>query len=405
MTQFCARSFFLGLTCLVAGALTHVVALEQAQACQCPAQTFDDHVKAADVIVYGKVLNFSEVEDNDWRGSVSVLKSYKGILGEGDIVVVRTPPVGNCGLSLKANRAYMIYASRKKDHVSLNLCAPTRPLRRAPIAPGITSILPRPVGPGSVAQRLARASDVAVVKVTEAGVSYAGSWHNVKAQGTITTSFRGQKKGKIQIALDERACGKKKLNFEDDALKSQGGPKLKKGASYLMFTYGDSPTRVAPCHGNLVEVSQATKALEELKALCKGKVCHTMGAATLQAAALRKALKKQVFTQAKSTLSTCHKKHAKGGVITDITFDVALLPGGKKASVRELKADGTIEDASVYDAFLQCVVDTTQSSWKLTPIQGDPVRANMVFKLDPKRARRPKFTYEQFTLKPDKKER
>lgn len=403
MTQFCAR-FFMATVLLLSSVVAVQSSLESsALACQCPTKTIDDHVKDADVIVYGKVLGFNEVEDNDWRGSISVLNSYKGTLTEGDVLVARTVPLRQCGVTLKANRAYMIYASRKKDHVVLNACAPTRPLKRAPIGPGITSVLARPTGRGSIAQRMARASNVAVVKITKTGVSYAGSWHNVEVEGAIVSSFRGQRKGTLNVVINERACGKKKLNFEDDPFEKKGDAKLKKGSSYLMFTYGDSPTRLAPCHDNLIEVSKAQAALATLKALCKGKTCQTAGAATLQAAGLRAALKKEVFGQAKATINTCHKKHAKGGVITDISFDVALRPGGKNAQVRALKADGTIEDGGVYDAFLGCVVDTTQTAWTLTPIEGDPVRANMTFKLDPKRPRRPRFTYERFVLGPDKK--
>lgn len=374
-----------------------------AMACKCKTKTDAQATARADLVVYGTVSMYEETKPNQWQAHVTVKTVYKGQAKVGEAVVVHNSP-SNCAARFVAGRPFMVFAKKKDNRYITSRCMRTRSLNKAPIAPGVHSILAYPVGAGDVMTRVARASDVMVVQVKKTGSAFAGSWHRVAVEGKIKQSFRGKKKGKITFQIDQKACQKQRSILSDDEVDGELGKKLVKvGKSYLVFTFGESPAQVEPCHGNLVAIEDAKDVITTLKAKCKKGACQSLGAAFVKVKTMRQTLQNEVRQKARATIELCHKKHVKSGVVTDIDFQVAIQPKKGNAVVRKVNTSGTVEQSSVYDAMVKCMIDTTQNKWQMTPYEGYAIRAKMKFKLSPKHTRRLKYASEQVTLVRDRK--
>lgn len=347
-----------------------------AQACKCKLSSVDEVEDHAQAIFFGELELYQEGSPDQWEASFRVIKPYKGVK-DGEQLVVHNGP-GSCAIPFRSGKNYMVFAKREGDRYTTDLCMMTDRADKAPIAPGLNSILPVAPGKGSPISRAARAQQVFTAQVTSLGSAYGGNWHNTAVEAKVKTSFKGKAKGKVSFRLDQRSCdgNKRVIVYNEDG--SETPAPVKVGGTYLFFLHSDAPSFAMICHDNIQPLEDAGEAITALKGGCKKGVCGSD--AYDKAHALRVGLEQQAMKLATNSILSCHQKHVTQGVISDISWDIALKDGDKLI-VRNLQTSGTATAQSAYDGMTQCLIDTVSKSWELGPIDGEPVRMNMTFKL------------------------
>jgi hypothetical protein len=375
------RSWLAGV--VAACGLLGVSAPAAAEQCVCPDGVLRQGgaaEAAAAVVFWGKLVAFVEVNEGTWRATFEPERGYKGVeVKQGMELDVMVPaPDKPCSAGLKLRRKFMVFATRAGDKLETSLCHGTEAAAAAPIAPGVTSILPTPPGAGPLEQRVARAEDVVVVEAIDVGNPFAGGWHNVAATFKVVKSYKGQLKGKFVARFDERSCGGKKRSLLDQLDREDGeaddAPATKK-TKYLAFTYGEEPPYIMLCHDNFVALDES-RDIEALDRLCKGGACKKGATGAAQAAQVRRELRKALQGSMNAALATCGKKSpfkVGDGTITDMTIELQVLPEGKPR-VTNLQANGTIEGGEAYNAINECMVGQIEA-WALPVFPGDAVRA------------------------------
>jgi hypothetical protein len=344
---------------------------------------------AADVVFWGKLVAFEEVSEGSWRATFEPERVYKGLESKSgaELDVLTPAPDAPCSAGLKLRRKFMVFATREGSSLKTSLCHGTEQAAAAPIAPGVTSILPTPPGAGPLEARVARAEDVVVAEAVEVGKPFAGGWHNVAVTFKVKKSYKGSLKGKFTARFDERSCGGKKRSLLDQMDREDGEPDetpAERGGKYLMFTYGEEPPYVMLCHANFVEADEADDEIRALDKLCKGGACKAAKGAAA-AGSVRRELRKVLQRSMTDTLATCRKRapfKVGDGVVTDMVVELQVLPEGKPR-VTNLQANGTIEGGEAYNAINECMVERIEG-WTLPVFPGDPVRAAWSIRTDDK---------------------
>jgi hypothetical protein len=366
----------------------------QPKQCACPEGVVRQGAQAeaaSAVVFWGRLVAFEEETEGTWRATFEPERAYKGIeVKKGAEVDIMTPaPDLPCSAQLKLRKKFMVFATREGDKLVTSLCHGTEQAAAAPIAPGVTSILPTPPGPGPLEQRVARAQDVVVVEAVSVGKPFAGGWHNVAATFKVKKSYKGKLKGKFTARFDERSCGGKKrslIDQLDDDAQADSAP-AEQGERYLMFTYGEEPPYVMLCHENFVALDGDDEAERALERLCKGSTCKAEATGAAAAAKVRRELRGALESSMRATLATCRKQSPfkiGDGVITDITLELQVLPEGKPR-ITNLQANGTIEGSEPYDALNDCLSKQVEA-WTLPAFPGDSVRAAWSIFMDDKGA-------------------
>jgi len=365
-------------------------------ACTCKPRTSMEHAERADVIVFGTVEAFDQSPDdeNEWDAVISATKVYKGKIKAGKEFTVATPlDTVECGVRFRIGRTFMVYASKRRDGKLLaTQCGGTERMRKAPLAPGLESIVAIPPGRGDVEARTERAGYVFLGKVSKVGRGFAGSFHKAEVQVNVTRSFKGAKRGKMTLRINEQACKKKSssnafagLDLEDD---SYAEAPVKKGKSYLFFAYDEQPNWITPCHDNIVEVRDASSAIGELESMCAKGACDSMGGGYDEAKKIRMTLRKQIMGYAQSSIASCNKQHGmfgKGGALTELDWDVAVTPKGK-VSLANISGRGTYRDGSFYNTALGCL-EESMGTWEIEGFAGSPILVKMNFNMVAKGSR------------------
>lgn len=384
------------------------LAAQRASACTCSerAADLDEETARRGAIFYGAVTAFDELGPELWAATFKIDKSYKGKFKEGSVVTVMTGATPKqCGVDFRIGRKYIVYADEQGGGLTTSTCSYTEKLADPPLAPEVRSLAPVPTGKGSVESRTRRAEDVVVVKITEAGRSFAGSWDAVIFEAKVTTSFKGTRAGKtLKIMYDQDACsgGKRRNLLAEDDMFGEAAP-FEEGKSYLLYTFDDEPTRVMPCHRNFEPLGDASAQIRELEVLCAGGACNKMGRGHKAVTKLRNGLRGAVASRAKSTIKTCAKKlpmYSKSGAITEVSLDVQLRADGKVALLG-LSTSGTIASQTIYDKVSDCIAGAV-SKWSVPEFPGEPVVVAMKLQIaDAKRG--PKFERVKATLSTKKR--
>lgn len=385
---------------LVASVVLLGVDVSLASACGCKrASSIDQAILDTPEIFYGAVESFQEREDGAWIATVKVSKNYKGKRArDGSEVEVKTGISADvCGFDFRPNRSYLIFASVEDDELSTTTCHYTEKLKSAPISPEVRSLALKPVGKGTVTERVSRASGVFVGRVEDAGKGFAGRFQDTPLEVKVMTAYKGVRKGKkITLRYDQEACtgGKKKRSLLDDSdLSGDVEVPFEKGKRYLFFTYGEDPMMVTPCHGNFAEVetSAASEQLDELKTLCRKGRCEKLGVGYAKASKLRSTLQKEAEQKARVTIERCAGEvpmYSSAGAITDVDLSIRARPDGKVELVN-IQSSGSVADGGIYDQAVECIAKTLPE-WVMTEFPGDPVVIELELRLaDDKRG--PKF--------------
>ena len=377
-----ALSALLTSTLLCAGALS-----AHAQQCRCPQGRagLDLATHRSPIVVYGEVHSFEEVDEFTWVAKIEVGRGYKGSFEEGDEIAVYTGyGEDRCGVTFTPGRSFLMFIERSEGRLRASSCDPNEQLDVAPIGPQVRSLAPVPPGKGRVVERASRANHVFIGEVTEAGDGFAGSWHGSGLKVRVTRPFKNTKKNqKIEIGFDELTCrgGRITNNLlaEDIPGSTKGAPFIKEKL-YLFYTYGENPVSITPCHGNFVEESAAGDQIKKLSALCgTSRTCNDLGRGWSDAARHREALSRSALAMTKQSISQCAARTAmfsgKKGSITKVDWRLNLRPQGK-VDLLAVETEGSLEDASVYDAVSACLADSV-SSWSIESFPGEPLEVEV----------------------------
>ena len=180
----------------------------QAWACECKGASEELAMAEADAVFHGKITQAEDSEDSSSvTVTVDVGRAYKGkgVTSGSPVDVTTTADLKACGVDFYVGRRYMIYASRRPDGLHTTTCAKTRKVRKAPVAPGRTSVAPVLPGPGDPAKRASRATAVFVAEVTAVGKGFSVSHDSVPVKVRVTDPIKGvKKKAKLDLRLNAK---------------------------------------------------------------------------------------------------------------------------------------------------------------------------------------------------------
>ncbi|MEM1347215.1 MAG: hypothetical protein AAGI01_01575 [Myxococcota bacterium] len=364
--------------------------------CTCKPRTPLEHAERADVVVFGTVEAFEPSPDaeREWSASVLAAKVYKGKIAAQEKFTVVTPlDTTKCGVHFRVGRTFMVYAAKRGDgKLLVTRCGGTERMREAPLAPGLDSIVAAPPGEGDIKARTERAGYVFVGEVTKVGRGFAGSFHKAEVQVRVTRVFKGAKRGKMALRVNEHACtsGGSGRAFADLDLEvdAQDEAPVKAGDSYLFFAYDEQPHWIAPCHENILELREAAGALVALKSLCAKGACERMRTGFDEAKSMRRTLRKQLTRRAKSSIASCATQHelfGRGKALTELDWDVAVTPEGK-LSLANISAIGTYRDAAFLDVALGCL-EQSMAKWEVVEFTGSQILVKMNFSMEARGSR------------------
>lgn len=113
-----------------------------AAACTCKVATTADHVRLADVVFVGRLVERTVTEDVTWN-AFTVDRPVKGPATER--VVVLGPETDMCGLDLRGSGPFVVFASEREGHLRTYGCSGTGPLRPEVAADLDELVAPAPV--------------------------------------------------------------------------------------------------------------------------------------------------------------------------------------------------------------------------------------------------------------------
>ncbi len=366
----------------------------QAWACECKGASEELAMAEADAVFHGKITQAEDSEDSSSvTVTVDVGRAYKGkgVTSGSPVDVTTTADLKACGVDFYVGRRYMIYASRRPDGLHTTTCAKTRKVRKAPVAPGRTSVAPVLPGPGDPAKRASRATAVFVAEVTAVGKGFSVSHDSVPVKVRVTDPIKGvKKKAKLDLVVDERSCGRKKLALSELDLEDPE-PVVEVGQRYLFYTHAEDPYLVATCHGSITHEDDAVADLDALRAACGGRSCPGLTDGFDAPVTIRRQATAQLVSATKAAITSCAKTipmFGKAGDFTDLELHVRVA-AADDLSVAHATSRGTIVESEPYDRGVQCVMDKVPT-WKLSDFAGDRVVFAMAFELTGK-GKRPKF--------------
>jgi hypothetical protein len=342
---------------------------------------------SADVVFWGRLVALEEQKDGRWRATFEPERGYKNhVVKAGAELDVLSPAPGEpCAPVLQVRRRYMVFASRQGSSLVTSICHGTEERSQAPLAPGVTSILPTPPSAGSLEARVSSSEQVVLAKATKVGRPFAGGWHNVPVTLKVERRFKGSGGSTFQARIDERACGSKRAvlaaQLDDDSPAKQDVAPIVEGERYILFLYGDAPHYVAPCHDHILDADYARDELQTLNQLCK-KGCPGSQAA-VEVAKVRRQVTSALESSMNKTLAMCRKKQplrVKDEHFTDITLDLQLLPAGS-VNILNLQSNGMFEDNAPYDRLNECLIEQVEG-WKLPTFSGESVKAHWTIYVD-----------------------